>query len=77
LLEFFEFCTTIANRFNEYLKQPYGNKYGLKTFLERNQAIQPSFDIWRHENGLEFDIFVEKFEQESTTLEGEFLEHTQ
>jgi len=32
--------------------------------------------MWQNENGVEVDIFIEKFEAEATALEGKFLEHT-
>ena len=75
LFEFFEFCTIIAQRFSEYLKQPHGNKYELRSFLERYQSLQPSYDFWQNENKVEVEIFIEKFEVEATGLEGKFLQH--
>jgi len=75
LFEFYEFCTIIAQRYSEYLKQPHGNKYELKSFLERYQSLQPTYDIWQNENTVEVDIFIEKFEAEATGLEGKFLQH--
>lgn len=32
--------------------------------------------MWQYENSVETDIFIDKFENEATTLEGKFLEQT-
>jgi hypothetical protein len=35
LIEFFDFCFVLSARFASYLEQPNGNKYEVRSFLER------------------------------------------
>lgn len=51
LVEFFDFCFVLSLRFSEYLTQPTGNKYEVRSFLELYQTWTPDYDLYLHKHG--------------------------
>lgn len=73
--EFFDFCFVIAQRFAGYLLQTQGNKYEVKSFLERYSAWMPTeYDMFQRKHHEAVERMVAKFEEEALAIESRFMQ---